>query len=222
MKDKSITRRKFINTTATGTTLLAGTCLAQPVSEQRSVLVKDPQVKRNFNKDGRSKQVVFLAHCAINQNARHYDCADFPAFMDPLLDALQENQVGIVQMKCPEMMAIGLGRDRDVPPLETITDALELDEGQHRLRLMAEEVIYMIKEYQYQGFHILGILGKNGSPSCGVTEITNKKFEKEKGEGEFIRILRLALEREGIEMEIKGIDDFKQEESIDWIKERLV
>ena len=221
MKEKSISRREFINTTAAGSTLLPGSCLAKTVSGKRSVLVQDPQIKRDFTRDGRSRRVVFLANCALNQNARHYDCADFPAIMDPLLDCIQENQIGIVQMKCPEMMAIGLGRDRDVPPLPTLTDALELEEGQHRLRLMAEEVIYMIKEYQYQDFQILGILGKNGSPSCGVTEITNKKFEKEKGEGEFIRILRLALEREGIEIEIKGVDDFKQEESIAWIESRL-
>ena len=216
MKNEYINRRIFLNASAGGTIGLAGAC-----SSSKTVLMDEPQVKRDFSKDGRSNRVVFLAHCAVNQNARHVNCADFPAFMDPLLDALQEYEVGIVQMMCPEMMAIGLGRDRDVPPVETITEALQQDKAQERLYTLAMEVVYMIKEYRFQGFNILGILGKNGSPTCGVSQITNIELKQEKGEGEFIRILRQALEKEKIKIEIKGIDDHRQEESITWIKERL-
>lgn len=46
-------------------------------------LVGYPRIKQDFDRDGRSKKVVFVARCVINQNARHCDCADFPAMMEP-------------------------------------------------------------------------------------------------------------------------------------------
>jgi hypothetical protein len=46
-------------------------------------LVDYPRIKQDFDRDGRSKKVVFVARCVIDQNARHCDCADFPAMMEP-------------------------------------------------------------------------------------------------------------------------------------------
>jgi predicted secreted protein len=217
----AIGRRCFLASSATTSLALLG---CQRNSEEPatsdSKLVNDPQVKRDFDKDGRSKKVVLVAHCVMNQNARHVDCADFPAAMKPLLAALHEAELGVIQMPCPELMALGLGRDRDVPPLDTIREALELPDAHARLRPLIDDIVYQIKEYQFQGFEVIGILGKNGSPSCGV-ETSSFPNGQGPGEGVFVRLLRQRLTEEGLNIEIKGVDDYRQDESIQWVSERV-
>jgi len=185
-----------------------------------SKLVDEPQVKRDFNRDGRSKRVIFAAHCILNQNARHVDCADFEAFMKPLLAYLQKEEIGIIQMPCPELMALGLGRDRDVPPLETVREALELPDAHERLSPLIDDIVYQVKEYQFQGFEIVGILGKNGSPACGV-ETTSLPTGQAPGQGVFVRLLKSRLKAEDLELPVKGVDDHRQEETIAWLTDRL-
>jgi predicted secreted protein len=140
--------------------------------------------------------------------------------MNPLLTALQEKELGIIQMPCPELMALGLGRDRDVPPLDTIREALELPEAHQRLAPLIDDIVHQIKEYQFQGFEVVGVLGKNGSPACGV-ETTSLPDGQAPGEGVFIELLGKRLQAEGLDIGIKGIDDFRQEEAIAWVLARL-
>ena len=57
--------------------------------------------------DGRSRKVVFLAHCLLNQNA----ISDvYPAAFRELVQFFLEHQVGIVQLPCPELCCLGLDR----------------------------------------------------------------------------------------------------------------
>ncbi len=213
-------RRIFLTSTM-GTCLAAAACTTTSTSgNQKTRLVDTPQVKRDLARDGRSMRVVFVPHCALNMNARHVDCADFPAMMEPLFEFLRENRIGVIQMPCPELRVLGLGRDRDVPPLNTIREALEIPDAEERLQPLVDDMIYLIKEYQYQDVEIVGILGKNGSPSCGV-ETTHKEGKQVPGEGILIRELRKKLAREGLDIGLKGIDDHRQEEAIAWVRERL-
>ncbi len=215
-KQPPLSRKAFLGTAALA---LAGSVQAEETAREGG-FADHPRVKRNWDKDGRSKKVVFLAHCAINQNARHENCADFPAQMDELADWLQAQQIGIVQLPCPEFMVLGLGRDRDEPPVDTIREALSVPEGRRRLARLTEPVIFMLQEYRWQGIQVLGILGKNGSPSCGV-ETTSKEGKFGPGEGVFFEVLRQELARRGIEVPIKGIDDHRQAETIEWLKQRV-
>ena len=213
------TRRGFL--TAAGACMSTSACSSTSTrGRHKTELVDTPQVKRKLARDGRSMMIVFVPHCAQNMNARHVDCADFPAMMEPLFEFLRENQIGIVQMPCPELRVLGLGRDRDVPPLNTIREALEVPDAQERLRPLVDDMVYLIKEYQFQDVEILGILGKNGSPSCGVTT-THKEGDLVPGEGIFIRELRRRLAQQGLEIQLKGIDDHRQEEAIAWVRERI-
>jgi predicted secreted protein len=231
VRSPSLNRRTYLQASLSPALGLAS-CPSNAVQGQESAgalpvrqkgptrLVDRPQVKRNFHKDGRSLKIILVAHCVLNQNARHVDCADFPAMMKPLLAALQAQEIGIVQLPCPEMMVLGLGRDRDVPPLETIRDALELTESAARLQPFLDQIVYIIKEYRWQGFQILGILGKNGSPACGV-ETTSLNTGPAPGEGIFIRLLRKRLEKEGLQIGIQGVDDHRQQEAIDWLSDQM-
>jgi len=176
-------------------------------------LPKKNRVKLDFTRDPRSRKVIFVAHCVLNQNARILDAADFPAMFEPLVEALRKHNIGIIQLPCPELRVLGLSR-------RTVREGLETPEGQAHLKLLIAELIYVIKEYQFQGFHVVGILGKNGSPSCGVTR-TYLDGRQQDGQGVFIRLLRETLAAEGLDIDIMGVADHEQEKAIEWVLERI-
>ena len=60
--------------------------------------------------DGRSKKVIFLAHCLLNQNAISDGTAVCPAAFGELIQLLLDHEVGVVQMPCPELCCLGLDR----------------------------------------------------------------------------------------------------------------
>ncbi len=173
-----------------------------------------------FETDGRSKQLVFVAHCVLNQNARDAGTAESPAMMRTILDALATKNISVIQLPCPELMVLGLGRARDASPLPTIRERLESAESHVRLGYLIDQVVYQIKEYQAQGFRIIGILGKNGSPTCGV-RMTRHMTLPGAPEGVFIRLLRQRLKAEGFDICIKGIDDHRQQHATEWILTRI-
>jgi len=172
-----------------------------------------PENKREWTGDTRSFKVIFLSHCMLNQNARFVDVADFPAMFEELLEFLREKQVGIIQMPCPELYCLGLGRF-DVRP------GLEHPRGMARLERMIDDIVFTIREYRFQGFTVVGILGKEGSPACGVTE-TWLDDRHQPGEGVFIRELKKRLQAEKPDIPVRGVADFRQGEAVEWLKGRV-
>ena len=177
-------------------------------------------IQPDFAKDGRGKRLIFVAHCMLNQNARDEGSADFPAMMKPLLDVLAAKDIGIVQLPCPELMVLGLRRGRQALPSRTIRGRLEMEESQVRLKHLVDQVVYQIKEYQAQGFQVIGILGKNESPTCGVRTTLQMRVRGE-AEGVFIRLLRQGLKAEGLDVGVQGIDGHCQQLAIDWVLTRI-
>jgi len=60
--------------------------------------------------DNRSKRIILVAHCILNQNSISYGTADFPSQFLEILRIIEENHIGIVQLPCPELMCLGLDR----------------------------------------------------------------------------------------------------------------
>lgn len=60
--------------------------------------------------DGRSKKVVFIAHCLLNQNSISDGTAVYPAAFKDVVGFFLDADVGIVQMPCPELCCLGLDR----------------------------------------------------------------------------------------------------------------
>ena len=50
--------------------------------------------------DGRSRRVVFLAHCLLNQNAISDGTAEVPAAHREILRTVLDARVGVVQRGC--------------------------------------------------------------------------------------------------------------------------
>ena len=98
--------------------------------------------------DGRSKRVIFLAHCLLNQNAISDGTAVRPAAYRELIQLLLDAEAGIVQLPCPELCCLGLDRgdsrggERPVTVENTrIRRALEKSPAWERLEAVKAELL---------------------------------------------------------------------------------
>jgi predicted secreted protein len=158
--------------------------------------------------DRRSKKIVFAVHCIFNQNARIDGCGYFPGVIAPPARALVESGAGIIQMPCPELLYAGLDRGGRRCMKIGIRESMPREAGQKACRAMAKDIIYQIKEYRKHGFSVLGVIGNNGSPSCGVTLTWSFKKDKNiKGTGAFIKVLRDALKKNRLAVPFIAIQD---------------
>ena len=131
--------------------------------------------------DDRSKKVVFLSHCLLNQNTRYLGGACERGATPLVVRECLERGYGIVQMQCPEQRAWGgvlkrhllryygsqgtlLYRTRDLvlPILLWYTRLV--------YRRLARQVAKEVADYTTSGFEVVGIVGVNGSPSCGTVQ----------------------------------------------------
>lgn len=178
--------------------------------------------------DVRSKKVVFIAHCILNQNAISDGTASFAGTNETIVRLLLESKVGIVQMPCPEMNCLGLDRgDPDGakrPLLEEnsrIRRSLLTQTGAQRvLEALVHQVAYLAEEYLKHGFTILGVIGVNRSPSCGV-ETTSADGAEVAAEGVFLHALKQEFSRRGIETPFAGIKDSEPAAAAETIRHML-
>ena len=221
-KKKPGTRRLFLKSSslALGALAFTNACSGNTSKSQPDHAIPEngfhgrPENRREWNGDIRSGKVVFVSHCVLNQNARMVDVADFPAVHDPLLDFLQKAQVGIIQMPCPETYCLGLGRF-------DVRVGLEHPAGMERLHRIIDDLIFTIKEYRFQGMQVVGIIGKEGSPSCGVDQTWYNETGHGAGQGVFIRELQKKLKHNKLDVPVTGVADFEQQKTIDWLEGEL-
>lgn len=174
--------------------------------------------------DSRSRRVVFLSHCLLNQNSISDGTADFPSQFDEVIDLLMKNRIGIIQLPCPEFLCLGLdrrdsnGAKRPVLDENTRIRALLTEKDQIAvIRDKAEEVVRQTREYQHYGFQILGVIGVNRSPSCGM-ETTSRNGEEQPGQGVFMEILSETLSANGISLRMIGTKTGEKELSLEKVR----
>lgn len=166
--------------------------------------------------DGRSQKVAFLAHCLLNQNAISDGTAVRPAGFPEMVSYLLEHGVGIVQLPCPELLCLGLdrgdpqGAERPVVVENTrIRRAMAQVEPSRRLAQLVEDTMAQLLEYRRYGFQVVGILGANRSPCCGV-DTTSQDDQEVPGMGVFLEALSRRLEEVGWKIPMvgfRGTDD---------------
>jgi predicted secreted protein len=129
--------------------------------------------------DARSGRVIALAHCLLNENVRYLGGAARPGAVDELVDAVRAAGVGICQLPCPEqqawggvrkcrmMLAYGSDHRRFGWILRRLV-RLFLAYTRWRDRGLARRVAAELADYRRSGYRIVGVVGVDGSPSCGV------------------------------------------------------
>ncbi len=113
----------------------------------------------------RSKKVIFISHCILNQNTVVCPLARAKGAYREIIKKIMECGIGIHQMPCPEFRKLGLKR---IPMSKTEYDTLEY---RNLCRSLAKDTANILKEYISNDYEIVGILGINGSPTCSITGI---------------------------------------------------
>lgn len=110
----------------------------------------------------RSKKIVLVSHCILNQNSVVYPLARAKGAFKFVIELINHG-VGIIQLPCPELRYLGISR---MPMNKN-----EYDTTEYR-NLCLELFIPVLNEitnFIDNGYTILGIIGINESPTCGIT-----------------------------------------------------
>lgn len=150
----------------------------------------------------RSKQLIVLHHCLLNQNARARGLAKRKGAIEEIVEEAVKNGWGIYQIPCPELRFLGVERE---PLSKTRYDVFEF---RILCRNISEEVAEDIKRFLEVGYEIIAIVGIEGSPSCGVYLTHIEEMGEEKlveGEGILVEEMKKALAKRGINVNYYGI-----------------
>ena len=151
--------------------------------------------------DDRGKRVVFLNNCLLNQVSRAPGVAFRKAASTELIQVLLDNGVSIEQLPCLESIGIGgVSRrtfDRYLPlfsnsvkygwfPLFKLFFRIWLIGFKGRCKKAAVQVVDRMEDILTEGYTLIGVVGMNDSPTCGVTKTLDLI--------EFIKLLATAEE----------------------------
>jgi predicted secreted protein len=132
-------------------------------------------------RDERSQKVIFVSHCILNENTRYLGGAFRKGCIDEVVDGLQAMGVGIVQMPCPERECWGGVLKKDIMraysskgtfsyKIYTAFLNLWIWNTKRKYRKLANKVVEEMRDYKNSGFEVMGVVGVDGSPSCGVNK----------------------------------------------------
>ncbi len=160
--------------------------------------------------DARSRRVILLAHCLLNQNSVVVGKARMPGPVKEILELLSDSGVGIVQLPCPELTYYGLRR------FWAVKEQFDNPGFRAHCRRLAEEAAAIVQEYIRNGYEVLGFVGVNGSPSCGVREHGSGDwmgdpreaggYSREPGPGIFVEELMRVLDVPLLEWDWRDVE----------------
>ena len=132
-------------------------------------------------RDARSGRVVFLSHCLLNEHTRYPGGACRACCVREVVERCLDAELGMVQLPCPEELAWGGVGKRALLPvyglrhrapglylLRRLLIPVFLRYSRHRYRRLARRVAAQIADYRAAGCAVVGVVGVDGSPSCGV------------------------------------------------------
>lgn len=136
--------------------------------------------------DERGRRVIFLAHCLLNENTRYLGGARHAGAVPKVVQPLLDQGIGIVQLPCPEQHAWGGVLKRRLLSfygsegklryrLRGVLLPIMLWYTRRVYRKLAEQTAMQIRDYQRSGVEVVGIIGVDASPSCGVFKSLNMR-----------------------------------------------
>lgn len=111
------------------------------------------------------KKILLVSHCIINGSSKVESFTkntDREEARKKILRLIIDEDIDIIQLPCPEILIYGVNRWGHVRE--------QFDTPHFRSICRKELLVYIhqIQEYISKGYEIIGILGIDGSPSCGV------------------------------------------------------
>lgn len=156
--------------------------------------------------------VLVISHCLMNGSAK-LKGSGYPAAREEILRRAMEGHLGILQLPCPEMLTLGALR------WGVTREQLDTPMFRRSCRKMLSPVLHMISELIRGGHRIVGILGVEGSPSCGVTRTCwgyqggdlsagpHPIAREGQGCGVFMEVLAEMISQRGLDIPFGGFDE---------------
>jgi len=162
--------------------------------------------------------VLVVAHCVLNQSTRWWQKGQplkrNQGPVNQVLQFLSENNVGAVQLLCPEFTF--LGNPRSPATKDDYENLLGFKEHCQRLAAdSARQLKKMIKMGRNPRIGVLAVLGVERSPSCGV-KCTPRRIDGEtkyvEEKGIFFEALDKEMKDFGFTVPMMGLDTHQPEE----------
>ena len=166
----------------------------------------------------RGRKILVVVHCILNVNAKVYPLARVKGAHTELLREYLDAGVGLIQLPCPELTY--LGANRWGMTREQYDHANFRAHCESILKAPIQEVEALMRG----GCQVLGVMGMDGSPNCGVHrtcvgfeggELTGEdEFRRQKdrltmvaGKGVFMEVLEALLAAGGIRVPFLAVDE---------------
>lgn len=166
----------------------------------------------------RSKKIVVVSHCILNANAKVSPLAMYPGVLREVMDKFIEDGTGILQLPCPESSYLGINR------WGMCYEQYDHPNFRRHCRKILSPSVDQIETFIAANYEILGVIGADGSPNCGVTKIPSgltggvirnaadvenqlESFRYLKGMGIFFSVLKEMLEKRKIFINFMAVDE---------------
>lgn len=187
--------------------------------------VQSQKLNASRARDLRSRRIIVVINCILNQNARDFGAAITQGMNTEVMSILAKHGVGVLQMPCPEMTYLGLTRER--PAGKTIRDVLDTPSGRECCKNLGVFVVDQIQDYIDNKFRVLAILGGNReSPGCAVRFLENNASNQRlaANSGVFMKELAAEMEKRNVRVPFRGMrdaDDRMLSQDLLWLNDLL-
>lgn len=148
----------------------------------------------------RSKKIIFVSHCLLNQNARPIGGEKYPGSVKDLLEIFAEAGIGIVQLPCPQLEFNG-GLNRRLKS----KNAYDTKGYRKFCNKVSSKLIKQIENYMKEDYKVIGILGIEFSSTCGVHQVKDGR-RNVPGKGIMIEELEAEMEKKNFQVPIVGVN----------------
>jgi predicted secreted protein len=142
--------------------------------------------------------------------------------VEEIVQILLKEGIGIIQLPCPETNYFGLRR------FWAVREQLDNPGFNDYCKKLSQKIRDIVSEYMRNGYEVVGVIGINGSPSCGVTESGSSEdwIGPPNKAGEHVRVKKPGVFMEKLREDLKDLQfiewDWKNtESSISKIKELI-
>ena len=181
----------------------------------------------------REKKIVLVVHCILNVNAKVEGIAPSKAGVEELVIGLMRQGYGIIQLPCVEQDMCGIRRWGQVK------EQLDHPNFRQRCHTLLMPILNQVDDFIQNGYSVCGIVGLDGSPSCGVELTCSGEWYGEIGEGFHVLekantlqmvpksgvmmdVLKSMLKERNITIPFLAVDEANPEKSVQDILTRIV
>ncbi|WP_300276290.1 CD3072 family TudS-related putative desulfidase [Peptacetobacter sp.] len=182
------------------------------------------------------KNIILVSHCMLNIFSKVENFGEEEGREDArkkIIKTIIDNEIGIIQLPCPELIMYGSKRWGHVK------DQFDTPYFRNTCKKELETYILQIEEYINNGYNIIGILGIDGSPSCGINLTCRGNWKGEIGSnpnlkdtintisytkemGVMMEELKKLIKEKNIDIDMFGFTTENAEEICKYIENKIV